>query len=122
MPAAHSRCSRLLDAIDGITGTGTASTVSGGKLVLSTGTSQDLAISGSGNVLTALGLTAGTTARVPPPLSGKTLTIGATGGGTATSITFGAGVGQVSTLNQLNAALAANNLQATIDTTGISTS
>jgi flagellin len=108
----------VLSAIDGITGTGTASTVSGGKLVLSTGTSQDLAISGSGNVLTALGLTAGTTARVPPPLSGKTLTIGPTGGGTATSITFGAGVGQVSTLNQLNAALAANNLQATIDTTG----
>ncbi|AJA62149.1 MULTISPECIES: flagellin N-terminal helical domain-containing protein [Bradyrhizobium] len=108
----------VLSAIDGITGTGTASTISGGKLVLSTGTSQDLAISGSGNVLTALGLTAGTTARVPPPLSGKTLTIGATGGGTATSITFGAGAGQVSTLNQLNAALAANNLQATIDTTG----
>ena len=46
------------------------------------------------------------------------MTIGATGGGTATSITFGAGVGQVSTLNQLNTALAANNLQATINTTG----
>ncbi|MGA9956216.1 MAG: flagellin, partial [Bradyrhizobium sp.] len=46
------------------------------------------------------------------------LTIGATGGGTATSITFGTGSGQVSTLNQLNSALAANNLQATISTTG----
>jgi flagellin len=108
----------VLSAIDGITGAATPSTVNGsGQLVLSTGTSQDLVISGSGNVLTALGLTAGTTARVPPPLSGKTLTIGATGGGTAISITFGTGAGQVSTLNQLNAALASNNLQATIDTT-----
>jgi flagellin-like hook-associated protein FlgL len=44
-----------------------------------------------------------------------TLLIAATGGGTATSITFGAGAGQVSTLVQLNAALAANNLQASID-------
>ncbi|WP_234679465.1 flagellin N-terminal helical domain-containing protein [Bradyrhizobium monzae] len=108
----------VLSAIDSITGTATPSTVSGGQLVLSTGTNQDLAISGSGNVLTALGLASGTTARVPPPLSGKTLTIGPTGGGTATSITFGAGTGQVSTLNQLNAALASNNLQATIDPTG----
>jgi len=46
------------------------------------------------------------------------LTIGATGGGTATSITFGTGAGQVSTLNQLNSALAANNLEATISTGG----
>jgi flagellin-like hook-associated protein FlgL len=44
-----------------------------------------------------------------------TLLIASTGGGTATSITFGAGAGQVSTLVQLNAALAANNLQASID-------
>jgi flagellin len=109
----------VLSAIDGITGAATPSTVNGtGQLVLSTGTNRDLAISGSGNVLTALGLTAGTTARVPPPLSGKTLTIGATGSGTLTSITFGTGTGQVSTLNQLNAALAPNNLQATIDPTG----
>ncbi|MGA2289696.1 flagellin [Bradyrhizobium sp.] len=48
-------------------------------------------------------------------LSGDTLTIGATGGGTATSITFGTGPGDISTLNQLNTALAANNLQASID-------
>ena len=44
--------------------------------------------------------------------------IAATGGGTATSITFGTGAGQISTLNELNAALAANNLQASINTTG----
>ena len=55
------------------------------------------------------------------PLTGKTLLIAATGGGTATNITFGTGAGQVSTLNQLNAALAANNLQATIDSTGVIT-
>jgi len=54
----------VLSAIDGITGTGTASTVAAGKLTLSTGTTSDLTIAGSGNVLAALGLTAGTTARV----------------------------------------------------------
>jgi flagellin-like hook-associated protein FlgL len=52
-------------------------------------------------------------------LSGETLTIGATGGGTATNITFGTTSGDISTLNQLNAVLAANNLQATISTTGL---
>ena len=67
----------------------------------------------SGTALAKLGLTAGTTDLGAPALSGQTLTIGATGNGTATSITFGTGAGQVSTLNQLNAALAANNLQAT---------
>ena len=51
-------------------------------------------------------------------LSGETLTITSTGGGTATNITFGASGGQVSTLDQLNSALAANNLQASIDTAG----
>jgi flagellin-like hook-associated protein FlgL len=48
-------------------------------------------------------------------VAADTLLIAATGGGTATSITFGAAAGQVSTLTQLNAALAANNLQASID-------
>ena len=33
-------------------------------------------------------------------------------------LTFGTGIGEVSTLNQLNAALAADNLQASINTTG----
>jgi flagellin-like hook-associated protein FlgL len=50
-------------------------------------------------------------------VSADTLLIASTGGGTATSITFGAGAGQVSTLTQLNAALAANNLQASVDNT-----
>ncbi|MBN8980364.1 MAG: hypothetical protein J0I29_03650 [Rhizobiales bacterium] len=46
--------------------------------------------------------------------SGDTLTIAATGGGTATSITFGAS----ETLDQFNAALAPNNLQASLDNAG----
>jgi flagellin len=103
----------LLSAIDTVTGASVASAVSGGKITLSTGTTQNLVIAGS--ALTKLGLTAATTNVGPSALSGKTLTIGATGGGTATSITFGTGNGQVSTLNGLNAALAANNLQASID-------
>ena len=115
------KVSDVLAAIDSITGASgsTASSVSGGKLVLSTGATQNLVLGGSGNALAALGLSAGTTAVVPPPLSGQTLTIAATGGGTPTSITFGTGAGQISTLNQLNAALAANNLQAGISTTGV---
>jgi flagellin len=48
-------------------------------------------------------------------VAADTLLIAATGGGTATSITFGTAAGQVSTLTQLNAALAANNLQASVD-------
>jgi flagellin len=109
------KVSDVLAAIDSITGTSAASSVSGGKLVLSTGTAQNLVLAGTGTALTALGLSAGTTAVTPPPLSGETLTITATGGGTATSITFGTGANQISTLNQLNTALAANNLQASID-------
>jgi flagellin len=109
----------VLTAIDGITGATTASTVNGsGQLILSTGTAQNLVIAGTGNVLAALGLSAGTTNVTPPAITGKTLQIAATGNGTGTNITFGTGAGQVSTLNQLNTALAANNLQASIDTTG----
>jgi flagellin len=109
----------VLSAIDGITGTATASTVAAGKLVLNTGTTQNLVIAGgTGNALAALGLAAGTTDVTPPALDGQTLSIAATGGGTATNITFGTGTGEISSLNQLNAALAANNLQASINTTG----
>jgi flagellin len=117
----------LLSAIDGITGATTASTVSTttpGALALSTGTTQNLVLGGT--ALAALGLTAGTTDTIAPALSGESLTIGALIGAdggtvpgvTATNITFGTGAGQVSTLNQLNTALAANDLQASISTTG----
>ncbi|EAQ36103.1 hypothetical protein NB311A_11697 [Nitrobacter sp. Nb-311A] len=106
----------LLAKIDSITG-GTSS-VSGGQITLGTGTTEDLVISGSG--LAKIGLTAGTTALTPgtTALSGKTLTIGATADGTATSVTFGTGAGQINTLDQLNTALAANNLTASINSAG----
>ncbi|MCK1637259.1 flagellar protein [Bradyrhizobium sp. 157] len=110
----------VLDAIDAITGTAVASTISGtGAITLHTGTAQDLVTSGTG--LAKLGLTAGTTARGGgvSALNGLTLTIGATGNGTATNITFGNGTGgTVKSLNDLNTALAANNLQASLDSTG----
>jgi flagellin len=110
----------VLTAIDTITGTATASTVAvSGALKLSTGTAAPLVIvAGGTSALGYFGLSAGTTALTPPTLQGETLTIGATGGGTATNITFGTGSGQIQTLNDLNTALAANNLQASISTTG----
>ena len=93
-----------------------------------TGTTADLSITGTGNALSALGLTgntgtgtsftAGRTA-APGSLSGKTLTFTSFNGGTAVNVTFGDGSnGTVKTLDQLNAALLANNLSATIDSTG----
>jgi flagellin len=108
--------SDVLAAIDAITGATVASTVSAGAVQLSTGTNQDLVISGAG--LGRLGLTAGTFARDNHLPDGQTLTIASTGGGTATSITFGTASNEVNTLDELNAALAGNNLQATISTTG----
>ncbi len=108
---ASATINNVLTAIDTITGTGAASTVSGGEITLNTGTSSDLTLAGT--ALTKLGLVSGTTAR-----TGLTLDIAATGNGTATNLTFGSASGQISTLNQLNTALAANNLQATISATG----
>jgi flagellin len=115
----------VLTAIDSITGASTPSSVgtgsTAGELQVSTGIKSNLTIAQSGtgaNVLAALGLTAGTTDTTPPALEGESLSIAATGNGTATSIVFGTGTGQISTLNQLNTALAANNLQASVDTAG----
>jgi flagellin len=113
----------LLAKIDSITGTATASTISGGKLTLQTGTTSDLTITSSNNnALGALGLGTGVTqARTATTAFGtnNVLSIAATGGGTAQNITFGTntGAGQVQTLDQLNAKLSANNLQATINST-----
>jgi hypothetical protein len=75
--------------------------------------SSGVTIGGTSTALTDLGLTA-----TGNSLEGQTLTIGATGGGTATAITFGVRSGQVATLNQLNAALAPNNLEASVSPTG----
>jgi flagellin-like hook-associated protein FlgL len=107
----------------------TASTVAAnGTFKISTGTIQDLSISGSGNALSALGLagntgtsTVFTAARAAGPggISGTTLTFSSFKGGTPVNITFGDGSnGTVKTLAQLNVALAANNLAATVDATG----
>jgi flagellin-like hook-associated protein FlgL len=105
-----------------------ASSISFGVLKLSTGTVSDLSIAGTGNALSALGLagntgtqTAFTAARssTPGSLSGKTLAFTAFNGGTATTVTFGNGTnGTVQSLAQLNLALGADNLTASIDTTG----
>ena len=95
----------LLSAIN--TASGGSSSITAGAITVTPG-SAGLTLSGS--ALAKIGLSA-----TGDGLAGQTLTIGATGGGTATSITFGLGTGQVSTLNQLNSALAANNLQASID-------
>src|SRR5579859_5205472 len=99
----------LLSAINTVTG-GTSS-VSGGAITITPNSSTGLTLSGS--ALAKLGLS-----QVGDGLSGETLSIAATGGGTATAITFGLGTGQIASLNDLNTALAANNLQATIDSTG----
>jgi len=105
----------------------TATTVTGAALVISTGTNADLSISSSNaNLLSSLGIgNSGATtalARTPSTSSnlaiGTTLKVAAVGTGSATNITFGTGAGQVHDLNGLNAALAGNNLQATVDSTG----
>jgi flagellin len=90
--------------------TGVTSSITAGAITL-TPPANGLTVSGT--ALAKLGLS-----QVGDGLSGQTLSIAATGGGKATSITFGNGTGQISTLNGLNSALAANNLQASIDTTG----
>jgi hypothetical protein len=113
----------VLSAIDTITGSSgaTAASITNGKITLHTGISGPLTVTSSNaNALAALGLGTGVNQATGSlsALSGKVLTIAATGGGTATNITFGTANGQISTLNGLNNALAANNLQATIDTTG----
>src|SRR6185437_5265783 len=100
--------SDLLSTIN--TAVGTTTSISGGAITF---TPPAAGLTLSGTALAKLGLTT-----TGDGLSGETLTIGATGGGTATNITFGLGSGQVSTLNGLNTALAANNLQATVDATG----
>ena len=105
-----------------------ASSIVAGALQLSTGTTADLAISGTGNALSALGLTGNTgtgtsfnagRSAAPGSLSGKTLTFTSFNGGTPVNVTFGDGSnGTVKTLDQLNNALLANNLAATVDSTG----
>jgi hypothetical protein len=109
----------------------TASSIVAGALKISTGANSDLSITGSGNALATLGLTgstgtgtAFTASRTAASggISGKTLTFTSFNGGTAVNVTFGDGTGgTVKTLDQLNTALQANNLTATIDANGLLT-
>jgi flagellin len=98
----------LLSAIDAVVG-GHSSVTNGAITVGSTVSGLTL----SGTALAKLGLS-----QVGDGLAGQTLSVAPTGGGTATSITFGLAHGQVASLNDLNAQLAGNNLQASIDTSG----
>ena len=98
--------SGALTFTSGTTGTSSSITTSA---VTGTATSGSTGIVSATN--TGVAAAAGT-------LSGETLTIAKTNSGsTATNITFGTGANQISTLNGLNSALAANDLQATIDAT-----
>jgi len=110
------------------TGATNSSITAAGQLKISTGLTSDLGITGAGNALADLGLagntgtqTSFTAARTATPgsLSGKTLTFSSFNTGTAVNVTFGDGTnGTVKSLTQLNAALQANNLTASIDSTG----
>ena len=139
----------LLNAVDLATGVKTASIFNGaatlsttsgqipssvnssGQLAISTGVNADLSITGTGNALSAFGLsgntgtaTAFTAARTSGVggISGKTLTFTSFNGGTPVNVTFGDGTnGTVKTLDQLNAQLQANHLTATIDANGVLT-
>ena len=136
----------LLNAVDLATGVQTASILNGaatlatasgqtnssvspsGALKISTGINADLSITSTGNALNVLGLagntgtaSAFTAARTSGVggINGKTLTFTSFNGGTPVNVTFGDGTnGTVKTLDQLNAALQANNLNATIDANG----
>ncbi|EGP06533.1 flagellar hook-associated protein [Bradyrhizobiaceae bacterium SG-6C] len=104
----------------------TVASVTGGNLVFTsttTGAASSIATSavtaaGSATNTTGITVNSGAGAASSGGLNGTTLTIASTGGGTPTNITFGTGVGEVSTINQLNAALLPNNLQASIATNG----
>lgn len=106
----------------------TASSVTGGALKISTGSGSDLSITGTGNALSALGLSGNTGTNTnftasrtsaPGGLSGKTLSFGSLNSGAAVNVTFGDGTnGTVKTLDDLNAKLALNNMQAALDASG----
>jgi flagellin len=115
-------------ALTTATGIAASSVSASGTLQISTGTSNDLSITGTGNALAALGLTGDTSSSTSfnaarnagaGGINGKTLTFSSFNGGAAVSVTFGDGTaGSVKTLDQLNVQLQANNLTATLDSTG----
>lgn len=114
----------LVNAINTLQGGSAASTFASGQFTLHTGTDADLSVTGSTGVLAKLGLSsagANTATRgTSGGVSGLTLSFGAVGSsGAATTVTFGDGTGgTVKSLNDLNSKLSADNLLATIDSTG----
>jgi flagellin len=123
--------SQIVSAINTQVGTSAkvnASLNSSGQLVLKStntpGGADAVTVAGfSSGDATQLGFPAGASATASGTaasgLYGETLTIAATGNGTATSVTFGDGTnGTVKSLNDLNNALSANNLQASLSSTG----
>ncbi len=115
----------LLNAIQAAGGPGTSAQLNpstGAIQISTTNTTSATPITLSGTATYALGLSSdktGATAVTAGPVGG-TLSFGAIGDGTAVTVTFGTNTaaGQVSTLNQLNTALAVDNLQATLDAAG----
>ncbi|TAH67964.1 MAG: DUF1522 domain-containing protein [Rhodopseudomonas palustris] len=110
------------------TGSEASKVLSGGQLQISSGLSADLNITGTGNALSALGLagnqgtaTSFSVARTATAggITGKTLSFESFNGGSAVTVTIGDGTnGTVKSLADLNSKLSANNLTASIDTTG----
>jgi flagellin-like hook-associated protein FlgL len=103
----------------------TVASVAAGKLVFTsptTGATSNVTTTAevvTGAATGSTGVGVGNVNGTNPALAGETLTITPTNSSsTATNITFGTAVGEVSTLNELNTALAANDLQASISTTG----
>jgi flagellin-like hook-associated protein FlgL len=105
----------------------TVASVTGGNLVFTSGTTgatssiatSAVTAAGAATNTTGIAVASNTGTAASGGLNNLTLNIAATGGGAATAITFGNGTGgTVKTLNQLNAALAANNLQASLSTDG----
>jgi flagellin len=125
--AASLSAANVATLVNSQVGSAVASVNGSGNLVFTSGTtgaSSSITLTAqtgtdtSGATGVAVATNTGAAATTVGALSAETLTIAATGGGTATSITFGTTGTDVSTLNQLNTALAANNLQASIDSTG----
>ncbi|HVV41682.1 MAG TPA: flagellin [Nitrobacter sp.] len=124
----HYTLSDIEAAINGTSGIGVHATDdgSGHLVVTSTGTpgSTDSITLGGTDVAAVFGatptVTAGTDAGTTGGLSGTSLTIAASSDGALPGVTinFGTGAGQVSTLDELNTALSASNLTASIDSTG----
>src|SRR5262249_5048946 len=94
-----------------ITGSTTASSVSAGKIVLQTGSTQDLVVSGTSNVLSALGISAGTT-KIPSTVTGNGLTTPA-----AQPITGSTTLGHLGTAIDDGAALTVNGKTITFSST-----